>query len=120
MTIIGLCIWVVIFFVSVGRVEAFMALINGGTDIPNLKKYDAFFDGQLARQANTAVSNAVRAGITKCEVYFPPVPNLDEVKFGTPLNKKFGTNVVAKGMIISPLAVSSFRVTFVIRHPCFF
>lgn len=29
---------------------------------------------------------------------FPPVPNVDEVKFGTPLNQKFGKNVVAKDL----------------------
>ena len=32
------------------------------------------------------------------EVQFPPVPNVDEVKFGTPLNQKFGTSLVAKDL----------------------
>ena len=35
---------------------------------------------------------------TKIEVNFPPVPNVEEVKFGTPLNQKFGKNVVAKDL----------------------
>ena len=35
---------------------------------------------------------------TKIEVQFPPVPNVDEVKFGTPLNQKFGKSVVAKDL----------------------
>jgi len=30
------------------------------------------------------------------EVNFPPVPNVEEVKFGTPLNQKFGTSIVSK------------------------
>jgi Domain of unknown function (DUF1995) len=46
-------------------------------------------------KASTAVSKAVAAGNRKIEVNFPPVPNVDEVKFGTPMNKKFGTSVVA-------------------------
>ena len=35
---------------------------------------------------------------TKIEVQFPPVPNVDEVKFGTPLNQKFGKTVVSKDL----------------------
>jgi len=46
----------------------------------------------------TAISKAVAAGKTKLEVNFPPVPNLDEVRFGTPLNQKFGKTVVAKDL----------------------
>jgi len=42
------------------------------------------------------VGKAIAAGKRNIEVQFPPVPNLDEVRFGTPLNKKFGTTVVAK------------------------
>lgn len=38
------------------------------------------------------------AGKKKIEVQFPPVPNVEEVRFGTPLNKKFGTTVVAKDL----------------------
>jgi Domain of unknown function (DUF1995) len=57
--------------------------------------YKCYFDAQIAKQAATAVSKAVSAGRTKIEVNFPPVPNLDEVRFGTPLNQKFGTTVVA-------------------------
>ena len=34
----------------------------------------------------------------KIEVNFPPVPNVEEVRFGTPLNQKFGKNVVAKDL----------------------
>lgn len=39
-----------------------------------------------------------RSNKKNIEVQFPPVPNLDEVRFGTPLNKKFGTNVIAKDL----------------------
>lgn len=87
-----------IFFGSVSRSKSLMNLINGGTDIPKL--YDCYFDSQIAKQAATAVSNAVKAGKTKIEVNFPPVPNLDEVRFGTPLNKRFGTNVVAQELSV--------------------
>jgi hypothetical protein len=31
-------------------------------------------------------------------VNFPPVPNVEEVRFGTPLNQKFGTSVIAKDL----------------------
>ena len=34
------------------------------------------------------------------EVQFPPVPNVDEVKFGTPLNQKFGSQLVARDLKI--------------------
>lgn len=88
-----------IFYGCFYDVRAFMNLINGGTDIPKL--YDCYFDSQIAKQAATAVSNAVKSGKTKIEVYFPPVPNLDEVRFGTPLNKRFGTNVVAKELSVT-------------------
>lgn len=32
---------------------------------------------------------------------FPPVPNVEEVRFGTPLNQKFGTKVVARDLKIT-------------------
>ena len=34
----------------------------------------------------------------KIEVQFPPVPNVEEVRFGTPLNQKFGQSVVARDL----------------------
>jgi len=71
--------------------------LTRGKDIPALSPaYKAYFDQQIAKQAATAVGKAVAAGKTKIEVQFPPVPNLDEVRFGTPLNQKFGKTVVAK------------------------
>jgi Domain of unknown function (DUF1995) len=79
-------------------VTAFIPLLDGGKDIPKI--YDCYFDSQIAKQASTAVAKAVGAGKTKLEIFFPPVPNLDEVKFGTPLNKKFGTTIVAKELSI--------------------
>lgn len=72
---------------------AFVPLIDGGKGIPIL--YKCYFDSQIAKQAATAVSKAVVAGKTRIEVNFPPVPNLDEVRFGTLLNQKFGKTVVA-------------------------
>lgn len=78
--------------------SAFVPMIDGGKDMPVV--YKGYFDSQIAKQAATAVSKAISAGKTRIEVNFPPVPNLDEVRFGTPLNKKFGTLVVAKELSI--------------------
>ena len=60
--------------------------------------YKCYFDAQIAKQASTAVSKAIAAGKTKIEINFPPVPNLDEVRFGTPLNQKFGQSIVAPNL----------------------
>ena len=82
------------------------------------KLYDGWFNDQVAKQASAAVGRAISAGKKKIEVNFPPVPNVEgmhagavldlvfrpspvdrstaEVRFGTPLNQKFGKNVVAK------------------------
>jgi Domain of unknown function (DUF1995) len=78
------------------RTTALLSFIDGGKEIPTL--YNAYYNGQIAKQAATAVSKAVTAGKTKLEVNFPPVPNLDEVRFGTPLNQKFGSTIVAKDL----------------------
>lgn len=74
--------------------DALIPLIDGGKDIPKL--YQGYFDAQIAKQAATAVSAAIARGKTNIEVQFPAVPNLEEVRFGTPLNQKFGKTVVAK------------------------
>jgi hypothetical protein len=75
---------------------AFVPFLDGGNGMPKL--YDGWFNEQVAKQACTAVGKAIAAGKTKIEVNFPPVPNLDEVKFGTALNQKFGTTVIAKDL----------------------
>lgn len=64
------------------------------------KIYDGWFNGQIAKQAQASVSKAIASGKMQIEVNFPPVPNLDEVRFGTPLNKKLGKDVVAKNLNI--------------------
>jgi len=90
---------VAVFLVTISSFTcAFVPLIDGGTEIPKL--YKSWFDDQIAKQAATAVQKAVAAGKTKIEVNFPPVPNVDEVKFGTSLNKKFGESVIAPGLKI--------------------
>lgn len=78
---------------KLATVSALVPFIDGGKNIPTL--YKCYFDAQIAKQAASAVSKAVAAGKSKIEVNFPPVPNLDEVRFGTPLNQKFGKTVVA-------------------------
>eukprot|EP00977_Amphora_coffeiformis_P015759 scaffold4707_cov164-Amphora_coffeaeformis.AAC.33 len=77
-------------------VEALVPFFDGGKGVPKL--YDGWINEQIAKQARTAVGKAVAAGKKKIEVNFPPVPNVDEVKFGTPMNQKFGKNVVAKDL----------------------
>jgi hypothetical protein len=37
----------------------------------------------------------------KMEVNFPPVPNVEEVRFGTPLNQKFGKSIVEKELQVT-------------------
>ncbi|KAL7569200.1 hypothetical protein ACA910_016760 [Epithemia clementina (nom. ined.)] len=82
------------FCLLVAPALSLIPLIDGGKGIPKL--YDGWMNGQIAKQARTAVGQAVAAGKRKIEVNFPPVPNVEEVRFGTPLNQKFGQNVVAK------------------------
>ena len=62
------------------------------------KLYQGWFNEQIAKQASTSISKAISSGIHNMEVQFPPVPNVEEVKFGTPLNQKFGTQLVAKDL----------------------
>mmetsp|Transcript_24591 Transcript_24591/g.23627 ORF Transcript_24591/g.23627 Transcript_24591/m.23627 type:complete len:299 (-) Transcript_24591:201-1097(-) len=70
--------------------------IDGGKGMPKL--YDGWFNDQISKQASTAVSKAIAAGKKKIEVQFPSVPNVEEVKFGTPLNQKFGKDILAKNL----------------------
>eukprot|EP00537_Pseudo-nitzschia_pungens_P004117 CAMPEP_0172378416 /NCGR_PEP_ID=MMETSP1060-20121228/69410_1 /TAXON_ID=37318 /ORGANISM="Pseudo-nitzschia pungens, Strain cf. cingulata" /LENGTH=306 /DNA_ID=CAMNT_0013106133 /DNA_START=567 /DNA_END=1487 /DNA_ORIENTATION=+ len=76
--------------------NALIPFLDGGKDIPKL--YNGYFDSQIAKQAATAVSAAISSGKTNIEVNLPPVPNVEEVRFGTPLNQKFGKTVVAKDL----------------------
>lgn len=76
--------------------HALIPFLDGGKDIPKL--YDGYFNSQIAKQAATAVGAAISSGKTNIEVNMPPVPNLEEVRFGTPLNQKFGKTVVAKDL----------------------
>jgi hypothetical protein len=57
------------------QVAAFVPFIDGGKNIPKL--YEGYFNEQIAKQAGSAVSRAIGAGVNKIEVNFPPVPNLD-------------------------------------------
>lgn len=78
--------------------NALIPFLDGGKGMPKL--YNGWMDEQIAKQARTAVGKAVAAGKTKIEVNFPPVPNVEEVRFGTPLNQKFGMQVVAKDLAV--------------------
>lgn len=91
-----------LFFLStflVSCVTAFVPILDGGRDVPKL--YDGWMNDQIGKQASSAVERAVRAGKNKIEVNFPPVPNVDEVKFGTPLNQRFGKTCVAPGLKVN-------------------
>lgn len=72
------------------------ALLNPGRTMPKL--YDGWFNNQISNAASTSISRAISSGIKNMEVQFPPVPNVDEVKFGTPLNQKFGMTLIAKDL----------------------
>ncbi|VEU45054.1 unnamed protein product [Pseudo-nitzschia multistriata] len=76
--------------------HALIPFLDGGKDIPKL--YNGYFDSQIAKQVSTAVGAAISSGKTNIEVNLPPVPNVEEVRFGTPLNQKFGKQVVAKDL----------------------
>mmetsp|Transcript_17364 Transcript_17364/g.38041 ORF Transcript_17364/g.38041 Transcript_17364/m.38041 type:complete len:282 (+) Transcript_17364:212-1057(+) len=76
--------------------HALIPFLDGGKDIPKL--YNGYFNSQIAKQAATAVGAAISSGKINIEVNLPPVPNVEEVRFGTPLNKKFGKTVVAKDL----------------------
>eukprot|EP00565_Helicotheca_tamesis_P005854 CAMPEP_0185730014 /NCGR_PEP_ID=MMETSP1171-20130828/8107_1 /TAXON_ID=374046 /ORGANISM="Helicotheca tamensis, Strain CCMP826" /LENGTH=293 /DNA_ID=CAMNT_0028398985 /DNA_START=1 /DNA_END=882 /DNA_ORIENTATION=+ len=89
----GMIAALLLFCASLAPTTAFVPLIDGGKDMPKL--YDGWFNDQIAKQASTAVSKAISAGKKNIEVNFPPVPNLDEVKFGTPLNQKFGKSIAS-------------------------
>lgn len=88
----------VLFALLLPSASALVPLIDGGKQMPQL--YKGWMNEQIAKQASTGIANALAAGYDKIEVQFPPVPNLDEVKFGTPLNKQFGTNVLGKDLKI--------------------
>lgn len=81
-----------------GASEAFVPFLDGGKDMPAL--YQGWFNDQIAKQASTAIGKALAAGKKKLEVQFPPVPNVEEAKFGSALNQKFGTTIVAKELNI--------------------
>jgi hypothetical protein len=94
--------FIVVLLVSTPRTAVVYALVpflDGGKGMPKL--YNGWMDEQIAKQARTAVGKAVAAGKTKIEVNFPPVPNVEEVRFGTPLNQKFGMQVVAKDLAVT-------------------
>jgi len=80
------------------NVVPFFQFGGGGNSMPKI--YDGWFNGQISKQAGAAVSKAISSGKIQIEVNFPPVPNLDEVRFGTPLNQKLGKEVVAKNLQI--------------------
>lgn len=76
--------------------HALIPFIDGGKELPKL--YQCYFDSQISKQACTAVAKALQAGHRRIEVNFPPVPNVEEVRFGTPLNQKFGKTIVARDL----------------------
>lgn len=88
-----------IIYLVVRPAHALVPFLDGGKDIPSL--YGSWFNEQISKQASTAIGKAISAGKTKLEVNFPPVPNVEEVRFGTPLNQKFGKQVVAKDLKVS-------------------
>uniref|UniRef100_A0A6V1RIV3 DUF1995 domain-containing protein n=1 Tax=Heterosigma akashiwo TaxID=2829 RepID=A0A6V1RIV3_HETAK len=80
-------------FFGFGKSKGASARSSGGSnELP--KFYDSWFQksGDLERAVAASVKAAL--GQHRCvEVYFDPVPNLDEVKFGTPTNQRFGIEI---------------------------
>ena len=68
------------FLQTISPCNALIPFLDGGKDIPKL--YDGYFDSQIAKQAATAVGAAISKGKTNIEVNLPPVPNVEEVRFG--------------------------------------
>jgi len=62
-------------------------------EIPPL--YDGWFSrtGIIANQVQEIAADAVNDGQRFLEISFPPVPNVDEVKFGTKLNSMFAEDI---------------------------
>lgn len=89
-------ILVLLSILAPSHVVGLIPLIDGGKGMP--KMYGGYFDDQIAKQASSAVAKAVAAGKKNMEVQFPPVPNLEEAKFGTPLNLKFTSTKVAQDL----------------------
>ena len=87
---------IILCLTTLTSIVAFIPLLDGGKEMPKI--YDGWFNDQIAKQASTAVSKAISSGKKKIEVNFPAVPNVEEVKFGTPLNQKFGVQVIAKDL----------------------
>ncbi|GAB0494473.1 hypothetical protein MMPV_005767 [Pyropia vietnamensis] len=73
---------------------------GGSSSLPVM--YDAWFapkgtppveGGELATRARRAIIRALDAGVTRMEVCFPCVPNVEELAYGTALNQAFGFQV---------------------------
>ena len=79
--------------VAIALLIADVAALGGASKRMPIKIYNGWFDGSLERLSVQAVGRATKAGQRQIEVSFPSVPNLEEVDFGTPLNKKFGADV---------------------------
>lgn len=69
---------------------------NKPNEFPNLYKGWLKSEGdQIAKQIILASKNALKSNIKYVEILFDPVPNLDEVAFGTVWNQKFRKDVVS-------------------------
>jgi len=64
-----------------------------GSDGETIKKING--KGELSSQMISAINCAMADGITRMEVSFPPVPNLEEVDFGTAVNQQFSNEIRA-------------------------
>lgn len=67
---------------------------GGGSKLPQL--YQCYFNGQLINQVTAATKAALKDGIKKQEILFPPVPNLEELAFGTSLNQAYTKDVAGR------------------------
>ncbi|KAJ8903874.1 hypothetical protein NDN08_000407 [Rhodosorus marinus] len=76
--------------------------------------YDGWFsqNGELAKQMQETAVAAVNGGSRTLEISFPPVPNVDEVKFGTKLNSMFGEDIARYFRIEDEKKVKRYMIEF--------
>ena len=55
--------------------------------------YESWFGDDMASGMRAGIGAGLRSGLTAMEVRTQPVPNLEEAKFGTPLNERFQIEV---------------------------
>lgn len=85
--------WVSIFH---DRIDAFThtRARAPGPKLPVL--YNGWFDGSIVNDMASAVKAAVKDRVPFAEIICPPIPNIEELDFGTALNQRYNKEVAAR------------------------